>query len=264
LLELYHHGSSVCAAKVRLVLAEKGVEWEGHYLDILAGEQFSPDYLMLNPKAVVPTLVHDGEVITESTIICEYVDDAFDGPALKPAEALPLARMHSWTKLVDEEVHPSVRPVTYVSTHRHTILARGTEEVEEHIASDPNPYWRERKRGWIYDGFEAPDVREAVLFFEKLLSDMDDVLSDGDWLVGNNYTMADAALTPYVNRLNLLGFEEMWANRPHLTRWFNQVQTRASFEPALFQYLPESLRNDMSTRGRKAWPEVKKLLSKAA
>ena len=77
MLELYHHGSSVCAAKVRLVLAEKNLEWTGHYLDILAGEQFNPDYLKLNPKAVVPTLIHDGEVITESTIICEYIDDAF-------------------------------------------------------------------------------------------------------------------------------------------------------------------------------------------
>ena len=41
-LELYHHGSSVCAAKVRLVLAEKGLEWQGHYIDILKGEQFDP------------------------------------------------------------------------------------------------------------------------------------------------------------------------------------------------------------------------------
>ena len=264
MLELYHHGSSVCAAKVRLVLAEKDVEWEGHYLDILAGEQFNPDYLKLNPKAVVPTLVHDGEVITESTLICEYVDDAFEGPALKPKDALPLARMRYWTKLVDEEVHPSIRPVTYVSTHRHTILARGPEEVREHIESDPDRAWRERKRGWIYDGFEAPDVRQAVLFFRKLLTDMDEALAKSDWLFGGSYTMADAALTPYLNRLHLLGFEKMWADRPHLARWFDQVKDRASFEPALFQYLPESLRNDMMNRGRKAWPEVKKLLEEAA
>ena len=82
MLELYHHGSSVCAAKVRLVLAEKNLEWTGHYLDILAGEQFNPDYLKLNPKAVVPTLIHNGEVITESTLICEYLDDAFTGHPL--------------------------------------------------------------------------------------------------------------------------------------------------------------------------------------
>jgi glutathione S-transferase len=50
----------VCAAKVRFALAEKGVAWDGRYLDILKGDQFDPDYVKLNPKAVVPTLVHNG------------------------------------------------------------------------------------------------------------------------------------------------------------------------------------------------------------
>ena len=49
MLELYHHGSSVCAAKVRFALAEKNLSWTGHYLDILKGDQFAPDYLKLNP-----------------------------------------------------------------------------------------------------------------------------------------------------------------------------------------------------------------------
>ena len=66
---LYHHGSSGCAAKVRLAMAEKGLEWEGVYIDILKGEQFDPSYLKLNPKAVVPTLVHDDLVIPDSTVI---------------------------------------------------------------------------------------------------------------------------------------------------------------------------------------------------
>ena len=66
MITLYHHGSSVCAAKVRLVLAEKSVPWDGIYVDILRGDQFDPGYVKLNPKAVVPTLVHDGKVIVES------------------------------------------------------------------------------------------------------------------------------------------------------------------------------------------------------
>ena len=65
MLELYHHGSSACAAKVRFALGEKQLGWESHYLDLLKGEQFNPDYLKINPKAVVPTLVHDSMVIPE-------------------------------------------------------------------------------------------------------------------------------------------------------------------------------------------------------
>ena len=73
-IDLYHHGSSVCAGKVRFALGEKNLAWQGHYLDILRGDQFAPEYQKLNPKAVVSTLVHDGNVIVESTIINEYID----------------------------------------------------------------------------------------------------------------------------------------------------------------------------------------------
>ena len=81
MLTLYHHGSSVCAAKVRIVLAEKSLPWDGVYVDILRGDQFDPAYVKLNPKAVVPTLVHDGKVIVESTVICEYLDEVLSRSA---------------------------------------------------------------------------------------------------------------------------------------------------------------------------------------
>ena len=63
MLELYHHGSSVCAAKVPMVLSEKDIKWTGHYIDILKGERFTPEYLALNPKGVVPILIDDGTII---------------------------------------------------------------------------------------------------------------------------------------------------------------------------------------------------------
>jgi len=260
-IELYHHGSSVCAAKVRLVLAEKCLEWEGHYLDILAGEHHNVEYLKLNPKAVVPTLVHNGQVIRESSIICEYVDDAFSGPKLKPKDPLIQAHMRLWTKMVDEEVHPSVRPITYVATHRHKIMEQSPEEVEEHIENDPDPFWRARKRGWIYDGFNAPDVKIAIQLFDKLLGDMETSLQDSEWLVSNEYTLADTALTPYINRLEMLSLMKMWDKRPNVARWFENVKSRPSFQPAIFEYLPEELRTFMIENGRKAWPQYKRMLN---
>ena len=81
---LYHHGSSVCAAKVRFAMAEKGLEWEGVYIDILAGEQFEPEYQKINPKSVVPTLVHDDLVIPDSTVIVEYLDQIAPKPLCIP------------------------------------------------------------------------------------------------------------------------------------------------------------------------------------
>ena len=261
MLELYHHGSSVCAAKVRLALAEKGVEWTGHYIDLLAGEQFDPAYLAINPRVAVPAIVHDGAVLTESTVICEYVDDSFDGSPLKPPTPLGRARMRLWTKLVDEEVHPSVRPLTYVTTHRHAILARGAEAVEKHIASDPQPVWRERKRRWIEHGFDAPDVAEALGVFARLVRRMDDALADSEWLAGEAYSLADGALTPYLNRLDMLGLARLWDDAPHVARWFGAVKARPSFDDALFAYLPQELRESMLADGQRAQAEFDRILA---
>ncbi|MGH7929079.1 MAG: glutathione S-transferase family protein [Candidatus Binatia bacterium] len=87
MIELYHNDMSVCAQKVRFALAEKKLAWEGHHLNLRAGDQQKPEYLKLNPNAVVPTLVDNGTVIIESTVINEYLDDAYLEPRLKPANS---------------------------------------------------------------------------------------------------------------------------------------------------------------------------------
>ena len=160
MIEPYHHGSSVCAAKVRFALAEKGVPWQGHYIDILTGDQFDPAYLKLNPKAVVPTLVHDGEVITESTVICEYLDEVFPDPPLKPATSRERATMRQWTKAVDEDLHPACAEVTFVTCHRHIIKRLPPADFARFLDSTPpqsvTPQWHARKKEIITMGFAAP------------------------------------------------------------------------------------------------------------
>ena len=78
---------SVCSQKVRFALAEKKLRWEDHHINLQAGEQLRPEYLKLNPNAVVPTLVDNGTVIIESTVINEYLDDAYLSPAFVPPTA---------------------------------------------------------------------------------------------------------------------------------------------------------------------------------
>ena len=66
MLELYHAAGSVCAQKVRFALALKGIGWGDRLINLDESPQYAPDYLKLNPKAVVPTLVHDGRVVREN------------------------------------------------------------------------------------------------------------------------------------------------------------------------------------------------------
>ena len=79
LLELYHADRSTCSQKVRICLAELGLQYRSRPINLIAGEQLTPAYLAINPNGVVPALVHDDAVIIESTVICEYLCEAFPG-----------------------------------------------------------------------------------------------------------------------------------------------------------------------------------------
>jgi glutathione S-transferase len=265
MLELYHHGSSVCAAKVRLALAEKGLPWEGHYLDILKGEQFRPDYLAINPKAVVPTLVHDGDVITESTVICEYLEETFADRSIYPATPSARARVRVWTKAVDEELHPACSAVTYVVSHRHTILRNGVGSFDDFLKQGGADGLAARtlKWQWIQHGLAAPGAADKIRLYAGYLQKMDSVLATSEWLAGDAFSMADIAIAPYVNRLDVLAMDGLWRNGrlPRVERWFERIKARPSFRPALIDWMPAELMGEMRANGEKSWPDVARLLN---
>jgi glutathione S-transferase len=265
MITLYHHGSSVCAAKVRLVLAEKSLPWDGIYVDILRGDQFDPAYMKLNAKAVVPTLVHDGKVIIESSVICEYLDEAFPAPPLKPDDPAQRAAMRLWTKAVDEYLHPACAELTFASCHRFIIGRLSPEKLNEFLESTPpisvTADWHARKKEIVRRGMAAPRVDRTFRLYDSYLHRMEDTLRDQRCLAGDTLSLADIAMAPYVNRLDMLGMAEMWAERPHLGAWFERMKSRPSFKPSLLDMCPPDLTNDLKTFGTQSWPEVKRLLA---
>ena len=176
MLDLYHHGSSVCAAKVRFALGEKGIAWQGHYLDILKGDQFAPEYQKLNPKAVVPTLVHDGNVIVESTVINEYLDEAFPKVPLKPQSPVERAEMRVWTKAVDENLHPACGEITFASCHRHIVRRLPEDKFQAFLNSTPpisvTAHWHERKKEIVMQGLDAPGLGATFRLYDSYLAKM--------------------------------------------------------------------------------------------
>ena len=268
MITLFHHGSSVCAAKVRFALGEKGIPWEGHYIDILKGDQFAPEYLKLNPKAVVPTLVHDGRVILESTVINEYLDETFPEVPLTPVTPERRAAMRLWTKAVDEDMHPACAEVTFTSCHRHIIRRQPPDAYQAFLDSTPaqsvTPRWHARKKELVTLGFEAPGVAEKYRLYDSYLDKMEATLATQPWLAGDTFSLADIAMTPYVNRLAMLGMSQMWTrSRPHVTDWFGRIMARPAFRPAFLDPCPADLTADLMTFGRQSWPNVEGLLAAA-
>ena len=268
MLELYHHGSSVCAAKVRLALAEKGLQWQGHYIDILKGDQFNPQYIKLNPKAVVPTLVHDGYVLQESTVICEYIDDVFPEPPLKPADAAGRARMRLWTKAIDEVLHPMCGEITFACSHRLTVARLGPEGLASFLASTPpvsvTAGWHDRKKVIVKEGLGAPGIDKSLRLYDSYLQKMEDALTENRWVVGATFSLADIGLVPYVNRLDMMSMSAMWTrSRPKVADWFERIKSRPTFKPQLIDWVPADLTKDLATFGTQSWPEVHRILQAA-
>jgi glutathione S-transferase len=261
MLELYHHGTSVCAAKPRIAMFEKGLDWKGHYVDILKGEQFTPEYLKLNPRGEVPTLVHDGRIVRESTLIGEYLDEAFPQVPLRPIEPFERFKMRAWAKRIDEEVFPATAILTFAISHRHPVLANPPDVIEEYV-NRLGPAEAPVRRARLERGIDDPDARESLKVFVKFFADLDAALAGKQWLAGEMFSLAEVNVIPFVNRMEMLQCQGMWEGKhPHLTAWWRRIKSRPFFEPMMYGFVPPPLRALMTEKGKECWPKVQAALN---
>ena len=259
MLTLYHNDMSVCAQKVRVALAEKGQDWESRHMNLRLGETLTPDYLKLNPNGVVPTLVHDGRVVIESTIICEYLDDAFAAPPLRPTDPFERARMRLWTKQLDDGVHASTGAISVCIAFRHQHLKRDPKDVAEYLAKIPQADRRDRVRMGIEKGMDAPQFAPAVQRFAKLLAEIEAALESGPWLAGSSYSLADIGYTPYVWRLEHLGLDFQFG--PKTRDWAGRLKSRPSFAIAMEKWANAGYLELFAQHREAAQAKVRQLLA---
>jgi glutathione S-transferase len=242
MLVLYHAPTAVCAAKVRLVLAEKGLDYVGHMLNLGAGDQFKPEYLKLNPNAVVPTLVHDGNLLIESTVINEYVEDRFPDVPLRPADAAGRAHMRLWTKKEDL-IHDAINTMTATIVFRQELLQKPQHEREARYSKIPDPAKRRKWEKMMSEGFESEIVSEALVRLQRHFALMERSLGASAWLAGGQFSLADAGLLSFFYRLELLGCQALWQSQcPRVTEWYDRSAGRPSFATAIKAFvLPQDI-----------------------
>jgi glutathione S-transferase len=231
MLELYHYDHSTAAQKIRIALAEKQLDWKSHHLDTSVGkrEHFSPEYLQINPRGIVPTLVHDGKAIRESQVILEYLDDAFPEPPLRPASAYDKATMRLWTKLIDENLHVNSRIVGMCIVVRHAKAAADPEELEKYLVEMPEIVRKENDRINIAQGLDSPLLPRAVAYFRTVFEDMNAALAESPWLAGESFSLADISLGVYVTRLKSFQMAPLWSDLSHLNEWYERFIGRDSY-----------------------------------
>lgn len=241
-LVLINAPASTCSQKVRMVLAEKGLPWQDVRLDLRRNEHLEPWYLDINPNAVVPTLVHDGRPVVDSSVINEYLDEVFPAVPLVPYDAYERARMRAWKAYIDEVPTPAIRVPSFNAFILKGWAAMSDADYER--AVETRTVRRHFYRHMGREGFDAQDLAESLERLRDALERMEKSLAGGPWVTGEAFTIADIALMPTVVRLEDLKLTRLWTDLPRVADWYARIQARpafaATYYPGSRPDIPES------------------------
>jgi glutathione S-transferase len=237
MLELYNFSQSTCSLKVRLCLAEKRLDWVDKRLVSKDHDHLSDWYLKLNPNGVVPTLIHDGRPVFESSVIMEYLEDVYPETPLRPADSYELARMRAWLAFVDQVTTPAGR---YPSFQYGGLLLKfrnmTDQEFDEKARKRPlkAAFYKKMNRK---TGFAGAELDQAFSDFRKTAARMDRMFHEngGPWLLGAKFTIADIAVAPLLDRQEDLGLEFLWEEHyPSVADWLRRIQARPAYGQAYY------------------------------
>ena len=232
---LYNAPQSTCSQRVRFVLNAKQLPFDEKKLDLLAGDQLEPGYLALNPNGVVPTLDHDGEIVTDSSVIIEYLDEIAPRPhSFTPEAPVARAKMRALMRFIDEMPAAAVR----VPTFNLAFLPRFAAMSEEEFAAfaDSKPLRKEFMLAMGRKGFPETEMNAALERMRRTYERMDAEIaaSGGPWLMGRQITLADVAVMPALVRMADLNLDTMWKAMPRVVRWYDEIRAQAAFKPTYY------------------------------
>jgi len=232
MMELYNSAFSTCSQKVRLCLHEKSLEFVDRQLSFTAGDHLTPEYLALNPNGVLPTLVHDGAPVTDSSVICEYLEEIAPSPPLMPAEALGRAKVRAWMRYIEEVPTTAVRPPSFNGLFSDANGALDREAFEAHAERLPlrKHFYLKMNSG----RFDQIEIDASLERLAQTVRRMEEALKDGPWLVGEMFTLADLILIPSIVRMEDIGLAHVWNSAPRMADWFARVQARPSFDKSFY------------------------------
>ena len=232
---LYNAPQSTCSQRVRFVLNAKALPFAEVKLNLLEGDQLKPEYLKLNPNGVVPTLDHDGNIVIDSSVIVEYLDEvAPDGENFTPSDAVARAHMRALMRFIDEMPAAAIR----VPTFNLAFLPHFAKMSEQDFLAfaESKPLRKEFMLSMGRKGFPEKDMKSALDRLGRTLDRMDAEIakSGGPWLLGKKPTLADVAVMPAIVRMADLGLDTMWTDRPAIARWHELIRAHKAYAPTYY------------------------------
>jgi glutathione S-transferase len=227
---LYNAPQSTCSQRVRFVLHAKGLSFDEHKLDLFSGDQLKPDYLKINPNGVVPTLVHDGGVVTDSSVIMEYLEEIVPQTGvMTPADPLRRGHMRALMRFIDEMPAPAIR----VPSYNLAFLPRLQKMTKEEFAAfaESKPLRKEFMLAMGQTGFPQKEMDTAMDRLRRTVVRMDAEIanSGGPWLLGSEISLADVSVMPVIVRLADLKQHQLWQDKPSIARWLDLIRAEPAY-----------------------------------
>ena len=245
MLELYHAEPVANSMKPLLCLKEKGLAFVSHYVDLLKFEQHRPEYVAINPNGQVPTLVHNGAIINESTVINEYLDEVFPEVPLRPSNPVDRARMRIWSKYIDEYFCPALSMLGWHAMVRKVAQSLAKNELEEMLSHVPLKEQRDKWATVAGESFSAEQLADSRRRLGVSIQRMEKILTESEWLAGTTYSLADVNSYSMVAGVPRLAPEHMSAKTtPRTVAWLEKMNARPAVQAALAMpnKVPEALR----------------------
>jgi len=238
---------SSCSQRVRAVLAEKDRDWESHPVSIPRGDNTTPEYLAINPKGLVPALVHDGVLMTESMDIIDYLDRIYPKPALRPEDPELVRRMKHWMSVADEaQFDLKVLSHEFLFRASRKISAADLENFENNVE---NAVLVGFVRAY-HENERLPEdmVTSSVNRTDAWFVELDEALEQSTWLAGEAPSLADIAWMPNAHRMELMDWPlDRYGN---LEAWYGRVKSLAGYRSGIAQWEPPAVREMLTAHLR--------------
>jgi glutathione S-transferase len=234
-VHVLHFMGSSCSQKLRIFLNLKGIQWQSHIVDLFTNENFRPWFLGINPRGLVPVLVHDGAVHIESNDIIAYLERAFPTPKLIPAghenEVAALLRH-------EDDLHLDLRTLSFRFVFDRpgppkpaealaSYAANGSGTVQGAADRDKQTqieFWQRAAK----EGFTDQAARASAQKFRVAFDALEQRLATQPYLLGATLSVLDIAWFIYANRLALGGYP-IARLHPRLGAWFGKLAARPEF-----------------------------------
>jgi glutathione S-transferase len=240
-VHVLHFMGSSCSQKLRIFLNLKGIPWESHPIDLPSNENFRPWFLGINPRGLVPVLVHDGAVHIESNDIISYLEKTFPKPQL-----IPPGHENEVAALLkhEDDLHLDLRTLSFRFVFAPPGPPKSAEALQNYAANGSGTvqglldrekeaqiaYWQRAAR----DGFTDEQARASARKFRAEFDAIDKRLAQQPYLMGEALSVLDIAWLIYAHRLSLAGypFERL---HPHVFAWKERLSARPEFAREIAQ-----------------------------